>query len=68
MRIGRSQELAEPFFHSLLGIFVMGAAVGALVTFIAHSGKIQSLRAEIEKLQTQIHECASHQQDSDDAA
>jgi uncharacterized integral membrane protein len=31
-----------------LGVFLLGAAAGALLTAIAYQGRIQKLRAEIE--------------------
>jgi len=45
-----------------LGLFLMGAGIGALLTAIAYSGRIRELRSEIEVM---AHD---HKRNHEDAA
>src|SRR5438270_2445876 len=48
-RCGLCDHMRPVNIWTTLGIFLMGAAAGALLTFIARSGNSQKLRAQIEK-------------------
>lgn len=42
--------------YFVLGIFFLGAGIGALLTFIVHSGLTRQLKAEIQEIQRKFTE------------